>query len=252
MADGTRPFLKKGAGLARFRQRSVALNPPPSSLPAAEASSSENLQTPTQSLPLIENISPIPKEPALNIRPTTAETGDSGIRDINLQISPSNHTVTTYNRESHPYCDSQVSNATFRPTTAETGDSSVRDINPQISPSNSGKSPPKAPAETNVNESVGENLAQQYVQINPTSARLIEKHGPELTSPTNSYTSLDESPELSSNNSAEIYAPSRSKGSTSVGTSAAHDALNETENNDSVEVVHDSSGANKLSRLDSS
>uniref|UniRef100_A0AC35EUD7 Uncharacterized protein n=1 Tax=Panagrolaimus sp. PS1159 TaxID=55785 RepID=A0AC35EUD7_9BILA len=235
MAEGKRPYLKKGAGFTRFRQRSVALNPPVSPLTAAaaaEISSSENAQTSTQSLPLIDNLSPITKEPALNIRPTTAETGDSGVRDINLQISPSNDsgsvrtTVTTNNRES----------------------------------------PPKAPAETNVNESEGENLVQQYLQINPTSARLIEKHGPELVSgslsSTNSYTSLDQiqTPQIGnrtkenespSNYSEEINASSRSKGSTSVGTSAAHNASNETENNDSLQVVHDSSGANKPSSLDS-
>uniref|UniRef100_A0AC35GUQ2 Uncharacterized protein n=1 Tax=Panagrolaimus sp. PS1159 TaxID=55785 RepID=A0AC35GUQ2_9BILA len=333
MADGKRPFLKKGAGLARLRQRSVALNPPRSPAAAAETSSSENSQSSKQSLPLIENLSPITKEPASNIRPTTAETGDSAVRDINVQISPSNHsgsirnTGTAYNQEPPPkaaaelssnyseVCDrtlpppaaaaaeiSSSENAQtstqslplkenlstkakkyaliFRPTTAETGDSGVRNIIPQIpSSSDSGsvrstvtnrKSPAKAAAETNVNESEGENLVQQYLQINSTSARLIENHGPELTSGsssrTNSYTSLDriqtppggdrtkenESPELSSNMSEKIYASSRSKGSTSVGTSAANDASNETENNDSVQVVHDSSGVNKPSRLDSS
>uniref|UniRef100_A0A914PPV5 Uncharacterized protein n=1 Tax=Panagrolaimus davidi TaxID=227884 RepID=A0A914PPV5_9BILA len=279
MADGKRPFLKKGASLTRFRrQRSVALNPPPSALPAAETSSSENSQTAKQSLPLIEGI-----------RPTTAETGHSGVRDINLKISPSDHsgslrnTGTAYNQEPPSYADSGVSNRTDQsPPPAAPAAEISSSKNPQISPSNSGsvrttlttynrESPPIAPAETNFNESEGEDLAQQYVQINPTSARIIEKHGPDLisgsSSRTNSYTSLDrirsspignhtkenESPELSSNNSVEIYAPSRSKGSTSVGTSAAYDASNETENNDSVDHdMHDSSGANEPSRLDSS
>uniref|UniRef100_A0A914XRB4 Uncharacterized protein n=1 Tax=Panagrolaimus superbus TaxID=310955 RepID=A0A914XRB4_9BILA len=103
MTEGNRPkfpYLKKGVGQARYIKRNVILNPPPPD----NLSPSNKTRTSTQTLSLIENLSPITKEPVINVRPTTAETNDSGVRDINLQISPSNDsgsvrtTVTTYHR----------------------------------------------------------------------------------------------------------------------------------------------------------
>uniref|UniRef100_A0A914R3B5 Uncharacterized protein n=1 Tax=Panagrolaimus davidi TaxID=227884 RepID=A0A914R3B5_9BILA len=160
----------------------------------------------------------------INIRPKTAETGDSGVRDINLQISPTydflsiRTTVTTYEKES----------------------------------------PPKVPIETESNGADEE--AKQYKdeknlhafqQLYSTSAKQLEglnlKHGASTSSRTVSYTSLNQiqTPPIQnkeeeneydeSNYSAQINAASRSTESASVGTSHVS---HEPKNNDSQESEH--------------
>uniref|UniRef100_A0AC34F605 Uncharacterized protein n=1 Tax=Panagrolaimus sp. ES5 TaxID=591445 RepID=A0AC34F605_9BILA len=170
MTEGNRPkfsYLKKGVGQARYIKRNAILNPPPPNL--SSPSSSDKTKTSTHSLSLIENLSPITKEPVINVRPTTAETNDSGVRDINLQISPSNDsgsvrtTVTTYHRES-----------------------------PQ--------KPPIQDEANQTNESFKneyEKCFQRFHQLAPVSARLAEEidlgldSSSSTASHTNSFTSLD-------------------------------------------------------------
>uniref|UniRef100_A0A914YZW2 Uncharacterized protein n=1 Tax=Panagrolaimus superbus TaxID=310955 RepID=A0A914YZW2_9BILA len=218
MTEGNRPkfpYLKKGIGQARILQRNVILNPPP-----PDISSSEKTQTSTQSLPLIENLSPITKELVTNIRPTTAETGDSGVRDVNLQVSPTfdtasiRTTVTTYHQQSPPKAPVQIN----EPIQYENEERFQRI--PQ-----------------NVPEKLGEeNILRPYTST---------------PSETKSFTSLDriKTPPIDlkattesdqfSDFSAEIAASSRSKGSVSVGTSHVQRTSDEIEDNDSIAVLRD-------------
>uniref|UniRef100_A0AC34FC39 Uncharacterized protein n=1 Tax=Panagrolaimus sp. ES5 TaxID=591445 RepID=A0AC34FC39_9BILA len=222
MADGNRPkfsYLKKGIGQARILQRNVILNPPPPDI----SSSSSKTQTSTQSLPLIENLSPITKEPVTNIRPTTAETGDSGVRDVNLHVSPTfdsasvRTTVTTYHRESPPKVPAQ---------------------DDQANPTNEPIHPANAQNFQIVSQNVPEKQNDENIFLRPDTS---------TPSHTKSFTSLDriktppiqpqinanESDEQFSNFSAEIVASSRSKDSASVGTSRIHEFAH----NDSVATL---------------